>query len=97
MACMIAIAEAMAMSTTQLTGAIQYRVIQHEDAASWQLESNGERKPCMSWVVVTDNDGKRQLRIQWESRDGDLTFNPDRSCNALLTDQAHTDELYMPA
>jgi hypothetical protein len=51
----------------------------------------------MSWVVVTDNDGKRQLRIQWESRDGDLTFNPDRSCNALLTDQAHTDELYMPA
>jgi len=67
MTCMIAIAEAMAMSTTQLTGAIQYRVIQHEDAASRQLESNAERKsPHMSWVVVTDKNGRRQLRIQWE-------------------------------
>jgi hypothetical protein len=59
---MTAFAEAMAMPTTQLT-----RVIQYEDAASRQLESNAERKsPHMSWVVVTDKNGRRQLRSQWE-------------------------------
>ncbi len=62
MTCLTAFAEAMAMPTTQLTRAIQF-----EDAASWQLESNAERKsPRMSWVVVTDNDGRRQLRIRWD-------------------------------
>ena len=61
MACVTAFAKPMAMPTTQLTGVIQY-----EDAASWQLESNAERKPLrMSWVVVTDNHGRRQLRMQW--------------------------------
>jgi hypothetical protein len=64
MTCMTAFAEAMAMPTTQLTCAIQY-----EDADSWRMESNAERKsPRMSWVVVTDSDGGRQLRIQWKSR-----------------------------
>jgi len=61
MTCMTAFAEAMAMPTTQLTRAIQY-----EGAASWQLGRNAEHTPRMSWVVVTDNDGRRQLRIQWE-------------------------------
>jgi len=62
MTCMTAFAEAMAMPTTQLT-----RVIQYEDAASRQLENNAERKsPRMNWVVVTGNNGRRQLRIQWE-------------------------------
>jgi hypothetical protein len=62
MTSMTAFAEAMAMPTTQLT-----RVIQYEDAASRQLESHAERKsPRMSWVVVTDKNGRRQLRIQWE-------------------------------
>ena len=63
MTCMTAFAEAMAMPTTQLTRAIQY-----EDAASRQLENHAERKsPRMSWVVATDNNGRRQLRIQWAS------------------------------
>ena len=58
---MTAFAKAMAMPTTQLT-----RVIQYEDGAFWQLESSAERKsPRMSWVVVTDKNGRRQLRIQW--------------------------------
>jgi hypothetical protein len=62
MTCMTASAQAMAMPTTQLTSTIQY-----ESAAFWQLKSKAERKfPRMSWVVATDNDGKRQLRIQWE-------------------------------
>jgi len=62
MTCMTASAEAMAMPTTQLT-----RVIQYADIASWQLESKAERKsPRMSWVVVTDKNGRRQLQIQWE-------------------------------
>jgi hypothetical protein len=67
MTCMTAFAEAMAMPTTQLTRVLRYRVLQHEDAARWQLESNAEHKyPRMSWIVVTDNEGRRQLRIQWE-------------------------------
>ena len=62
MTCMTAFAEAMAMPTTQLT-----RVIQYECAASRQLESKAEIKsPRMSWVVVTDKNGRRQLKIQWE-------------------------------
>jgi hypothetical protein len=62
MACVTAFAKPMAMPTTQLTGVIQY-----EDAASWQLESNAGRKPLrMSWVVVTDNHGRRQVRMQWD-------------------------------
>jgi hypothetical protein len=67
MTCMTAFAEAMAMPTTQLTRVPRYRVLQHEDAACWQLEGNAERKyPRMSWIVVTDNEGRRQLQIQWE-------------------------------
>jgi len=62
MTCVTAFAEPMAMPTTQLTGVIQY-----EDAVVWQLEGNAERKSLrMSWVVVTDNHGRRQLRMQWE-------------------------------
>ncbi|HXY78894.1 MAG TPA: hypothetical protein VEH47_08780 [Candidatus Acidoferrales bacterium] len=64
---MTAFAEAMAMPTTQLT-----RVIEHEVAISRQLESHAERKfPRMSWVVVTDNNGRRRLRIQWGVSGGD--------------------------
>jgi hypothetical protein len=65
MTCATVFAATMAMPTTQLTRAIQY-----EDAASWQLGRNTEHAPRMSWVVVTDNDGKRQLRIQWERATG---------------------------
>ena len=62
MTCVAALAELMAMPTTQLTGAIQ-----REDVAFRQLESNAGRKPLrMSWVVVTDNHGRRQLRMQWD-------------------------------
>jgi hypothetical protein len=62
MTCMTAFAEAMAMPTTQLRTALQY-----ESALFWRLENNAERKyPRMSWIVVTDNEGRRQLRIQWE-------------------------------
>ncbi|MFI5102241.1 MAG: hypothetical protein ACHP9V_02600 [Terriglobales bacterium] len=60
MTSLIAFAESTAMATTQLA-----RVIRYQDAASWRLESTGERKPRMSWVVVTDNDGGRRLRILW--------------------------------
>ena len=79
MTCMTALAQTMAMPTTQLT-----RVFQYEDAASWQLEENTERKPLrMRWVVVTDDDGKRQLRMRWElatktdvpSRTATVTFS----------------------
>ncbi|HEY6302827.1 MAG TPA: hypothetical protein VIX14_07145 [Terriglobales bacterium] len=63
MTCMTVFAEAMAMPTMQLTRAVQY-----EDARFRQWEGIAERKsPRMSWVVVTGNDGGRQLRIQWKA------------------------------
>ncbi len=65
MTCMAVFAESNSMPTTQLARGIQPGVIHWQDAASWQLESTGERKPRMSWVVVTDQDGGRQLRILW--------------------------------
>ena len=65
MTCRIAFAETTAMATTQLARMIQHRMIQCEDAPCVQLESNGEGKPRMSWVVVTDNDGRRRLQILW--------------------------------
>jgi len=72
MTCMTAFAKAMAMPTTQLT-----RVIPYEDAASRQLESHAERKSSrMSWVVVTDNNGRRQLRIQWEPAGENCSTRP---------------------
>jgi hypothetical protein len=71
MTCTTAFAETMAMPTTQITRAIRY-----ENAASWQLGRNTEHTPRMSWVVVTDNDGRRQLRIQWE------LARENRRCNS---------------
>ena len=65
MTCVVAFAESTAMATTQLARGIQCHAIQCQDAASWQLESTRERKPRMTWVVVTDNDGGRLLRILW--------------------------------
>ena len=64
MTCIAVFAKSTAMTTTQLARVIQPGVI-HQDAASWQLEDTGERKPCMSWVVVTGHDGRRQLRMLW--------------------------------
>jgi hypothetical protein len=49
MICMKTFAETMAMATTQLARA----------------EKSNERKLRMSWVVVTDADGGRRLRMLW--------------------------------
>jgi hypothetical protein len=61
MACMTLFAP-LAMATTQLA-----RVVQYEDASTWQLETVGRGSLRMSWVVVTDSDGKPQLRMSWAS------------------------------
>jgi hypothetical protein len=61
MACITLFALPLAMATTQLA-----RAIHHEDALTSPWISNVERKSLsMSWVVVTDNNGNRQLQIQW--------------------------------
>ena len=60
MACMTVFAPTMAMATTQLARAI------HGDASSWHVEPKAELKSLrMSWVVVTDENGERRLRMQW--------------------------------
>jgi hypothetical protein len=65
MSCMTLFAEPMAMATTQLV-----RAIHHQDAPLWQVEPKAEHTPLrMSWVVVTDENGKRQLRIRWVKQD----------------------------
>jgi hypothetical protein len=51
----------MAMATTQLASAIH-----HEDSTLWRVEPKAEHKSLrMSWVVVTDECGRRQLRMHW--------------------------------
>ena len=61
MACIVFMAPPVAMATTQFV-----RVIQHEENFSWNVEPKTEHKPLrMNWVVVTDESGKRQLRMDW--------------------------------
>jgi hypothetical protein len=53
------------MATTQLVSAIH-----HKDAPLLLVEPKAEQKPLrMSWVVVTDENGKRQLRMHWVKQD----------------------------
>jgi len=61
MTCMTLFVQPMAMATTQLA-----REIRHERAFSRQMEPKAEHKSLrMSWVVVTDERGQRQLRMRW--------------------------------
>jgi hypothetical protein len=66
MTCMALFAQPLAMATTQLE-----RVLHYENAFSRQVEdtlmaTEKARKPLrLSWVVVTDTDGNRKLRMQW--------------------------------
>ena len=61
MTCMTLLAQPRAMATTQLVSAIQ-----PEENFSWNLEPKTEHKLLhTSWVVVTDERGKRQLRMYW--------------------------------
>jgi hypothetical protein len=63
MACMTLFAQPMAMATTQFT-----RVISCESADLWHFDSSTANKTLrMNWVVVTDSNGARQLRMQWTS------------------------------
>ena len=63
MACITFIAPLMAMATTQLA-----RETHYQDALVCQVEGNLERNSLrMSWVVVTDENGNRRLRMQWAS------------------------------
>ena len=65
MSCLTLFAEPMAMATTQLVR------IHHEDAALGQVERKAEHTPLhMSWVVVTEQNGKRQLRMHWVAIEG---------------------------
>jgi hypothetical protein len=61
MTCMTLFAQPLAMATTQLVSRVQ-----HEDTFSYHVEPKTEHKPVrMSWVVVTDESSKRQLRMHW--------------------------------
>jgi hypothetical protein len=54
-------APSVAMATTQLS-----RVIRYEHSVPLQLEQKIEQQPLrMNWVVVTDKNGSRRLRMQW--------------------------------
>jgi hypothetical protein len=61
MACITLFAQPFAMATTHLVPAVEY-------AKTPACPSNGtaERKTVsLSWVVVTDDNGARQLRMRW--------------------------------
>jgi hypothetical protein len=61
MACMTLFAQATAMATTQFT-----RVISCERADLRHFDISTANQPLrMNWVVVTDSNSARQLRMQW--------------------------------
>jgi hypothetical protein len=61
MNCMTLSLQPIAMATTQLACGIH-----HENVSSWQTQPKAEHKSLrMSWVVVTDERGRRQLRMHW--------------------------------
>ena len=58
----ISLTAPVAMATTQLARAIHIR-----DACTAEPEIKVERTPLrMSWVVATDGNGNRMLRMRWE-------------------------------
>jgi len=65
------------MATTQLTRTRE-QVVQPESQADFCREN---RSLCLSWVVVTDNSGKRQLRMRWT---GEEDGRPTRRLLTLL-------------
>lgn len=63
MACMTLFAEPLAMATTQFE-----RATCSENVAVWRFQGSAERNSLrMSWVVVTDSDGDRRLRMHWSA------------------------------
>lgn len=61
MSCMTLFAQETAVATTQLT-----RIASHEFCTSWRVEEKTEHEALrMSWVVVTDEHGNRELRSVW--------------------------------
>jgi hypothetical protein len=51
----------LATATTQFA-----RVISYEVSARWQCEpATGRQLLRMNWVVVTDKNGSRRLRMRW--------------------------------
>ncbi len=63
MACITILAPSMAMATTQL----KHKIVR-EVFAPIHFERKIERpSPQMNWVVVTDTNGSRYLRMQWKA------------------------------
>lgn len=61
MACITLFAQPLAMATTQLA-----RAIHNQDVLTCPWEGSVNRSPVrMSWVVVTDGNGSRELQMQW--------------------------------
>jgi len=51
------------MATTQLTRAVCKPAFWSPD----EPQSSPQRRPRLNWVVVTDSDDTRQLRMQWNA------------------------------
>jgi hypothetical protein len=55
------------MATTQVMPEVSYEV-----RSPWLPEKKAEYKPLrMNWVVVTGEDGTRQLRMRWDAAKDD--------------------------
>lgn len=63
MACMTVFVHEAAMATTELK-----RAVSQEVCIPWPTQQKPEHKALrMSWVVVTDEHGKRHLRSLWKA------------------------------
>lgn len=66
MSCVTLVLQSAAMATTQL-----FETTHYQTPASEQMGLITERKQPlkMSWVVVTGENGRRQLRMHWDLND----------------------------
>ena len=64
MSCMTLFMQPAAMATTRLVDAVR-----REESIFWPAEYLTERNQplTMSWVVVTGENGERQLRMRWRT------------------------------
>lgn len=67
MSCMTLQLKAVAMAATQFARP----VCVENSKAEFSRQIVGPPQLSMNWVVVTDQDGKQQLRMRWTAGDGD--------------------------
>lgn len=81
MSCITAFASPAAMATRQLAQANGFEI-----SVWWPMATDVNRKRLnMSWVVVTDDSGKRRVEARWTGSSQSWEETAESFCNVPLT------------